>query len=356
MIQHPLKKEAKIFDLSCSSDIFWANNVGNPFPKIAVEIKSYLTEYEGSLAEFNKISGGVDLDHYDESQLLGRTKDLGSFVNTIPQMREKKRVIDTHTNIATALLKEIKARELDTYFSLEESIKTRSLMDKKELLAVLSDPSRGTIEDKMRLFLIYYMANENMSSSELEQYEKIFKGFEVNLNVLKYLKKTKAFNDSFVPSNPSPSVSSLTVGSTMRSLIQKVNMEPFVGALGGELTNQMTALFNAGVKALSPSTKELPITKIVDSIMEMKNDFGVDGYHYLDPKLQRKSNQGIPRKNTPYKEAIVFVVGGGNYVEYLNLQEYAKKQPTKKIIYGSSEILSSKEFLEQLSELATKST
>lgn len=88
-------------------------------------------------------------------------------------------------------------------------------------------------------------------------------------------------------------------------------------------------------------------------------------------------------------KAIVFVVGGGNYIEYLNLQEYAKvrahmlkttldkrkqispppllslspytmislslgacppqrSQPAKRIVYGSSDLVSAKEFLQQV--------
>lgn len=67
------------------------------------------------------------------------------------------------------------------------------------------------------------------------------------------------------------------------------------------------------------------MTRIVDAIMEMKNDLGVDSYCYFDPKVQKKMRQSaIPRKSTPFKEAIVFVVGGGNYMEYQNLQDYAK--------------------------------
>lgn len=103
-------------------------------------VNTYLKEYKTALDDFNKISGGnVNIDHFDErfffkayflnnifvSQLLGKTKDLGSFVNTIPALREKKRIIDVHTNIATALLKQIKDRELDTYVSLEEGIITQ---------------------------------------------------------------------------------------------------------------------------------------------------------------------------------------------------------------------------------------
>ena len=41
---------------------------------------------------------------------------------------EKKKRIDMHTNIATALLDEIKERKLDTFFEAEEKMITRSTM------------------------------------------------------------------------------------------------------------------------------------------------------------------------------------------------------------------------------------
>ncbi len=46
-------------------------------------------------------------------------------------------------------------------------------------------------------------------------------------------------------------------------------------------------------------------------------------YEYYDPKISH-AHSAIPRKNTPFTHAIVFVIGGGNYVEYQNLQDYAK--------------------------------
>lgn len=46
---------------------------------------------------------------------------------------------------------------------------------------------------------------------------------------------------------------------------------------------------------------------------------------YSHITIQSQSRGGnITRKNTPFKEAIVFTVGGGNYVEYQNLLDYAK--------------------------------
>ena len=69
----------------------------------------------------------------------------------------------------------------------------------------------------------------------------------------------------------------------------------------------------------------LPITKIVDDIMEQKQGKFNDEYKYLDPKILRGNEGGqIPRTKTPFSDAIVFVVGGGNYIEYQNLQDYVK--------------------------------
>ena len=47
----------------------------------------------------------------------------------------------------------------------------------------------------------------------------------------------------------------------------------------------------------------------------------------------------------------MFVVGGGNYVEYQNLMTYAEQHPGKRIFYGSSELMDSSNFLEQLCKL-----
>lgn len=50
-------------------------------------------------------------------------------------------------------------------------------------------------------------------------------------------------------------------------------------------------------------------------------------------------------------QAIVFVVGGGNYIEYQNLLDYQKYKGTtsaKKISYGCTEINNGNEFLLQV--------
>ena len=197
-----VKRESKTYDLD-HHDAFWEANTSTPFQNIAVAVNAQLKEYKSALDEFNKMSGGgVDMEHYDESQILDKTKDLGSFVTTIPMLREKKRIIDVHTNIATALLAAIKARELDSYFSLEESLVTRAPLDRKELSALLSPDAKGNTEDKLRLFLMYYMATSDVSTPEFAQLEELLKKANIDLTALRYLKQCVPYQSisySFFP-------------------------------------------------------------------------------------------------------------------------------------------------------------
>ena len=58
----------------------------------------------------------------------------------------------------------------------------------------------------------------------------------------------------------------------------------------------------------------------------------------------------IPRARGPFQEAYVFVVGGGNYIEYQNLQDYCKRQQMqKRVTYGITELMDASEFIAQVS-------
>jgi hypothetical protein len=51
---------------------------------------------------------------------------------------------------------------------------------------------------------------------------------------------------------------------------------------------------------------------------------------------------------------IVFVIGGGNYVEYQNVQEWAKSVGLQRMTYGCTEMVSPKHFVEQVGILEWK--
>lgn len=74
-------------------------------------------------------------------------------------------------------------------------------------------------------------------------------------------------------------------------------------------------------------TPELPLTKLVNAIMDQKKTSETEEYIYFDPKslTKKKLQQSGSFTNEKFKEAIVFVIGGGNYLEYQNLIDSVKK-------------------------------
>lgn len=69
--------------------------------------------------------------------------------------------------------------------------------------------------------------------------------------------------------------------------------------------------------------QNLPVTKITEQLMECRSGNDNDDYIYLDPKLLKRGDT-LPKTRAPFQDAIVFVVGGGNYIEYQNLVDFIK--------------------------------
>ena len=77
---------------------------------------------------------GKKLCFHDEVNYLMETtisfQKLTSAVSSLPLLLEKKRLIDMHTSLATAILDQIKLRKLDLFFELEEKILSKQNLDK----------------------------------------------------------------------------------------------------------------------------------------------------------------------------------------------------------------------------------
>lgn len=113
--------------------------------------------------------------------------------------------------------------------------------------------------------------------------------------------------------------------------------------------------------------------------MECRAGGETDDYIYLDPKLL-KGGDVQPKNRAAFQDAIVFIVGGGNYIEYQNLADFIKvtkfmfilkililflkfippalflqsktnSNSTRRIIYGASTLNNANQFVKQLSLL-----
>lgn len=323
----------KSFELD-RSDPFWVANWSLEFPEVAVEIEAQLNKYKKDVEEVNKRTGGNSGAEFDGTDLVGNTKHLMNAVNSLPELTERKQVIDKHTNIATALLGEIKERSLDSYAKKENDMMVRGVIDRNELIGALK--GKGTKVDKLRFAIMYLISTESLPQSEVEMIETALRESEVDTTAFQYVKKIKSLNVSLASAN-----------SASRS-----NIVDWAEKLYGQSISAVTA----GVKNLLSSDHQLALSRTVEALMEGKPNPEIDSFIIFDPRAP-KSSSGMSSSHLkgPFKEAIVFMIGGGNYVEYGSLQELAnRQQPVKHVIYGTTEILTGGEFIEQLALLGHK--
>lgn len=99
------------------------------------------------------------------------------------------------------ILNAIKSRRLDTFFEIEEKIMSKQTLD-RSVLDIINDPECGLPEDKLRLFIIYYLCT-NMSDADYNKHEAALSNIGCDLNPLLYLKrwrykKTNRLNDDLL--------------------------------------------------------------------------------------------------------------------------------------------------------------
>ena len=225
------------------------------------------------------------------------------------------------------LLGEIKKeRSLDSYVKKENDMMVRGGIDRNELLGVLK--GKGTKIDKLRFAIMYIISSETINPSEAEAVEAALRESEVDTSAFQYVKKIKSLNVSLASANSA----------------SRNNIVDWAEKLYGQSISAVTA----GVKNLLSSDRQLALTRTVEAFMEGKPNPEIDSYLVFDPRAP-KSSSGTTSSHLkgPFKEAIVFMIGGGNYVEYGSLQDLAQcQQPVKHVIYGTTEILTGMEFVE----------
>lgn len=114
-------KGSQIYDVD-SSDAFWKKNAGNPFPQVAEEVDTEINKYKQDVDQVTKACGVNSIEEMDPNSFGSGTKGLNQALNKLPELTLRKKSLDMHMNIATALFKHIQERQLDSFFSMEESI------------------------------------------------------------------------------------------------------------------------------------------------------------------------------------------------------------------------------------------
>uniref|UniRef100_A0A1J3JQD6 SEC1 family transport protein SLY1 n=1 Tax=Noccaea caerulescens TaxID=107243 RepID=A0A1J3JQD6_NOCCA len=129
--------------------------------------RNSVERYKKDVEEINMRTGG-GRSRNSEDQF--DTKHLMNAVKSLPELTERKKVIDKHTNVATLLLGEIKERSLDVYTEKENDMTMmRGSIDMSDLLSVLK--GKGTKMDKIRFAIMYLISLEKIDQAEVEAVE-----------------------------------------------------------------------------------------------------------------------------------------------------------------------------------------
>jgi hypothetical protein len=352
----------KKFDLDPDADPFYSRHKFHPFPE-AIESNGLdlqdVTTKEQSIR--SKAAGNQVPDPASSAT------DLATAVDSLPALLDRKKQLEMHTSILQAVMNQVAARDVPQFYELETSLATGSYKSdsaraKADVLSMVSDSSKGNVEDKLRLVIVYVLTTNAKTADVDELTAAVQQAMETpgedgkprldkagkqrldsGVKAIGYLKQLRSMH--MLPLSTSlqeiESESKVTSGSVLTSVFNKA-------------TSQATGLLAKAADKVSSMLGKIHkhyATRVVENLCEMKPGSEDDDYLYLDPRVKGDVDiQKLRMMNrSPVREVTCFVIGGGCYAEYQNLQMAAHERRT--ISYGSTELVDAGEFISQLGQL-----
>ncbi|KAL6450288.1 SLY1 Protein SLY1 [Candida maltosa Xu316] len=341
-------------------DFFWNKYSQLPFPDVVENADIELNLYKNDAKEITNKTGISSLDDIDPTSTTNSTANIQQAVEKLPELTARKTTLDMHMDILSSLITELQAKNLDKYFEIEQNaLDPKVLKEFLELLVI--DTERDSSVDKLRTFIILSLLVD-LSSEYVEKVLSIFKDKypDIDLSSFRYILKFKEHSkiSSYDTSNNNNANNFTNQASQMNSSALLSNLSSKIyGLTEGRISEGLSSIASK-IKNFIPEKKLLPITNIVESIMDPINSSQqnvqlTDDYLYLDPKS--RGGHSKPPKRQSYQDSLVFVIGGGNYLEYQNLQEWSNdvKAAKRHVIYGSTDIISATDFLKECCTLGS---
>jgi hypothetical protein len=356
--------EKKRFDLDPDEDPFYSQHKFNPFPE-AIESNGIELQ-EVTVREQSVRSKAAGQDTVIDPMASSAT-DLATAVDSLPALLDRKKQLEVHTSILQAVMNQVAARDVPQFFELETSLATGSYKNdlasaKANVLELAADLAKGNVEDKIRLVLVYVLttnaktvdvdevidafrqAMETPKEDGKPRLDKQGRGkLERGVKAVGYLKQLRSMH-------------MLPLSSTLQEIesISGTSQSDMLSSFMAKATTQATGLLAKAtdkVTSMLGKTHKHYATTVVENLCEMIPNSEDDDYLYLDPRVKGDVDVAKLRmmNRAPIREVTAFVIGGGCYAEYQNLQMVANER--RAISYGSTELVDADQFLSQLGQL-----
>ncbi|TFK26705.1 Sec1-like protein [Coprinopsis marcescibilis] len=355
-----------------SKDFFWTRHASTIFPEVTADVDEELTKYKQEADELARKSGNNDPTQVDPNADAAHIKHA---MNQLPELMARKAALDSHMNLLSSLMTQIRERGLDELAATEENISKYTV---SSLLDLLRKPREGggtfTPSDKLRLVIVFYLSSADnvLSRDDIAELEKELKECGADVAAFNYVRKTREIL------RVTSSVGVANAGGAATPNLGSVAGQggEFLKKGFGALSNRLAGSLKEGtfdtllssVKNFIPTNKLFPVTRLTEALMDSSAASNqslqeTDDYLFLDPRAPKHvqlpggaGGSGVGRaRRMAFNDGIVFVVGGAGYVEYGNLEEWASKTG-KRITYGGTEINDPNGFLKLLESLGKSST
>ncbi|KRX11056.1 Sec1-like protein [Pseudocohnilembus persalinus] len=310
-----------IYDLDPQTDPFWNDKINKPFPEVLEAMENEFQKYTSELTR-------LGLHNKENKNNDSQASQIGTAVDEVTELKEKRKKVDMHTNIATFLTEQISEKELDKFFELGSAVMQNRYLNKQEIrqMEELLASQKPEESDKLRLLILFAIYSNDQKQTQ----EFIEKSGIKTQKYLKVLEFVKAYNNKKTGDSKTDFLFNMA-----KNMAKKVNIgkdqDPFIVQI---------------IKQLSQD-KQNQFLQLQQN--QQQNIENYAQYQILKPQqYQSKPKQEIVQNQQ--QNFLVFCVEGGGYAEYAAVQEYAQKN-NKNIIYGGSTIYSPKDLLIELSEL-----
>ena len=373
-----VKKILKKYDLDPDTDPFYSMQKFVPFPEAIEhndsELKDVTHREQMIRSKSTSTTAAPNADPFGTGG--GAASDLANAVDSLPILIERKKQLEVHTSILQGVMNEVAARDVPQFYDIESSLATGSYKNdlpkaKKDVLALISDPSKGNVYDKLRLLLVYALAT-NAKTSDIDEVMTAFQQVmelktvedksigpvvAAGMKAISYIKQLRLMH--MIPS-ANDMLQELQSNKSKTSDPSSSSSTAMLSSFMAKATTQATGFLAKATDRVSSMLGKIHkhhatvVTEHLCDYGSTANSNAVEDetYLYLDPKV--KGDVSVQQLRTisrpPIHQAIVFMIGGGCYNEYQNIQSLLSNE-RRSICYGSTELLDPNSFVQQLGQL-----